>query len=43
MNKETKREIIKYTLMGVALVAVAVYIWLLVFVAAPDFSKLPTQ
>jgi hypothetical protein len=41
MKKETKREIVKYTLLGLVLIAVAVYIVLLVFVAAPDFERLP--
>jgi hypothetical protein len=43
MQKETKREIVKYTLLGLVLIAVAIYIVLLVFFAAPDFNQLPTQ
>jgi hypothetical protein len=43
MDRQTKREIVKYTLMGLALIAVAIYILLIVFVAAPDFNQLPKQ
>lgn len=42
MDKQRWREVLKYVLMGIVLIAVAVYILLLVFVASPDFTQLPS-
>jgi len=39
LRKETQREIIKFTLIAIALIAAALYILFIVFVATPDPSS----